>query len=151
MTTLYDVPADELIAAVAETLADELSEPEWAAVVKTGAGRDLPPVQEDFWHVRAASVLRRVALEEPVGVDGLRTIYGSSTQGSTRYGVRPNHQTDGSGKIIRTILQQLESAGYVKTAEGEGRIVTGEGRALLDATAEEVIEDLDRPELERYV
>ncbi|PSQ10597.1 30S ribosomal protein S19e, partial [Halobacteriales archaeon QS_7_69_60] len=31
-----------------------------------------------------------------------------------------------------------------------GRTVTGEGRALLDDTAEQLIEELDRPELERY-
>lgn len=150
MATLYDVPPDELIAAVAEKLGDDAPEPEWARLVKTGPGRDLPPEQDDFWQVRAASILRRVAIDAPVGVDRLRTVYGSSKQGSNRYRVRPDQQSDGSGKIIRTILQQLEEAGYLQTAEGEGRIVTGEGRALLDSTAEEVIEDLDRPELERY-
>lgn len=150
MATLYDVPADALISAVAQKLEAELDEPDWLLVAKTGSGRELPPEQDDFWHVRAASVLRRVAIDQPVGVDRLRTVYGSSKQGSARYRVRPDRQSDGSGKIIRTILQQLEAAGYVQTAEGEGRIATGEGRALLDATAEAVIEDLDRPDLERY-
>ncbi len=150
MTTFYDVPAEDLIEAVAEEIADELDEPGWLDYVKTGAGRELPPEQEDFWARRAASLLRKVADDGPVGVERLRTAYGSSTNGSTRYRVRPKGKTDGSGNIVRTALQQLEEAGYVETNEGRGRTVTGEGRALLDDTAEELIEELDRPELERY-
>jgi len=152
MTTFYDVPADGLIEAVAQRLAesDEISEPDWFAVAKTGVGRELPPEQSDFWQVRAASLLRKVAIDEPVGVGALRTAYGDSKQGSNRYRVRPDRTTDGSGKVIRTILQQLESAGYVQTAEGEGRRITGDGRSLLDEVAGEVLEDLDRPDLQRY-
>ncbi|MFB6166166.1 MAG: 30S ribosomal protein S19e [Haloarculaceae archaeon] len=152
MTTLYDVPADELIAAVAERLAEEgaVEEPEWARFTKTGTGRELPPEQEDFWQTRAASLLRKVAMEGPIGVQRLRTEYGDAKQGSTRYRVRPKGHTDASGKILRTILQQLEEAGYVETAQGEGRRVTGDGRSLLDETAGDVLSELDRPELERY-
>jgi small subunit ribosomal protein S19e len=148
MTTFYDVPVDDLIQAVAAEL--DLEEPEWAAFAKTGVARELPPEQEDFWNVRAASVLRTVAKDQPVGVERLRTRYGGSKQGSNRYRVRPDTKTQSSGKLIRTILQQLEDAGYVEIAEGEGRRISGEGRALLDNTAEQVLEDLDRPELERY-
>jgi small subunit ribosomal protein S19e len=152
MTTLFDVPADALIDAVAEQLDDEgaVEEPDWARFVKTGTGRELPPEQTDFWQTRAASLLRKVAIDGPVGVSTLENEYGSAKQGSTRYRVRPEHKTSGSGKIIRTILTQLEDAGYIETAQGEGRKVSGEGRALLDETASEVLEDLDRPELERY-
>lgn len=148
MTTFYDVPADDLNEAVAEKL--DLEQPDWATVAKTGVGREMAPQQEDFWNRRAASILRTVADNSPVGVERLRTRYGDSKQGSTRYRVRPDQKSKGSGKIIRTILQQLEEAGYVETAEGEGRRVAGDGRQLLDETAEEVIEELDRPELERY-
>jgi small subunit ribosomal protein S19e len=152
MTTLYDAPADALVEAVAERLADEgaVSEPDWFRFAKTGVGRELPPEQDDFWQVRAASLLRKVAIDGPVGVGALRTAYGDAKQGSNRYRVRPNHTTDGSGKVVRTALQQLEDAGYVDIAEGEGRRVSADGRALLDEVAGEVIEDLDRPELERY-
>ena len=150
MTTLYDVPAEDLIEAVAEEIEDDLEAPEWIEYTKTGAGRELPPEQEDFWSRRAASLLRKVAEDGPVGVERLRTVYGGSTNGSTRYRVRPNHKREGSGNIIRTALQQLEEAGYVETSEKRGRSVTGEGKALLDETATEVLEELDRPELERY-
>jgi len=152
MTTLYDVPAEALNEAVAERLAedDDVTEPDWFTFAKTGVSRELPPEQADFWVTRAASLLRKVAVDGPVGVGALRTAYGGSKQGSNRYRVRPDQKTDSSGKIIRTALQQLEDAGYVMTAEGEGRRVTAEGRALLDDVASEVLEDLDRPELERY-
>ena len=150
MTTFYDVPAEELIETVAEEIADELDQPDWVDFAKTGVGRELPPEQEDFWARRAASLLRKVADDGPVGVERLRRAYGDSTNGSTRYRVRPKNKTDGSGNIVRTALQQLEEAGYVETNEGRGRTVTGEGRTLLDETAEELIEELDRPELERY-
>jgi small subunit ribosomal protein S19e len=150
MTTLFDVPAEDLIEAVAEELEDELDEPEWVTYAKTGTGRELPPEQENFWARRAASLLRKVAVDGPVGVERLRSAYGDSANGTTRYRVRPPNKREGSGNVIRTALQQLEEAGYVQTNKGRGRTVTGEGRSLLDDTAEELIEELDRPELERY-
>jgi small subunit ribosomal protein S19e len=150
MATLYDAPAEDLIEAVADELEDELEQPDWMEIVKTGSSRELPPEQENFWAVRGASLLRKVAIDGPVGVDRLSTAYGDSKQGSTRYRVRPNQKTSGSKKVIRTLLQQLEEAGYISNNEKRGREVTGEGRALLDETATELIEELDRPELERY-
>jgi small subunit ribosomal protein S19e len=152
MTTLYDVPAEALIEAVAAELdgEDAVSQPEWAELVKTSHDRELPPEQGDFWERRAASLLRKVAVDGPIGVGSLRTAYGSAVQGSNRYKVRPRQSSDGSGKIIRTALQQLEDAGYVERAEGEGRVITSEGHSLLDSLAEDVMADLDDPELERY-
>ncbi|MEF8828589.1 MAG: 30S ribosomal protein S19e, partial [Haloarcula sp.] len=137
MATLYDVPPEELIEALTETLADEddIEAPDWAEYTKTGVDRELPPEQEDFWARRAASLLRKVAVDGPVGVNALRSEYGTSKQGTTRYRVRPHQKTKGSGNIIRTALQQLEDAGYVETSENDGRRITGEGRSLLDDTA----------------
>jgi len=152
MTTLYDVPPEKLIEALTDRLGEEdaIEEPDWAQYAKTGVDRELPPEQPDFWHRRAASLLRKVAIDGPVGVGSLETEYGSAKQGSNRYRVRPRQQSEGSGSIIRTALQQLEEAGYVETAEGEGRQVTGEGHSLLDEVAGEVLESLDDPGLERY-
>lgn len=153
MTTLYDAPAEEVIEALTEKFEDEdaIEPPEWAEYVKTGVGRELPPEQEQFWSRRAASLLRKVAINGPVGVGSLKHAYGDAKQGTTRYRVRPRHKSEGSGNIVRTALQQLEEAGYVEQAEGEGRKVTPEGQQLLDETAREVIESLDDPALERYL
>ena len=150
MATMYDVPADALIEALADDLEDRLEEPDWAQFAKTGANRELPPEQENFWATRAASLLRKVADSGPVGVQRLATEYGGAKRGTNRYGVAPNKRSDGSRNVIRTILQQLEDEGLVETADGEGRRVTAEGQSLLDDTAGEVLEDLDRPELEKY-
>ena len=153
MPTFYDVPADALIDAVAERLADRIDPPEWAAYAKSGANRELPPETDDFWYRRAASILRRVAKDGPVGVERLRTAYGGSKRGTNRYRVAPNRQADGSGNIIRTIIQQLEDEGLLEEQGSAGRQVTAEGRQLLDTVAGEVMADLveERPELERYV
>jgi small subunit ribosomal protein S19e len=150
MVTLYDVPADELIGELADRLADRIEEPDWAGYTKTGEGRELPPQDEDFWYVRAGSLLRKVAMDGPVGVDRLSTAYGSKKDGSTRYRVASETSTAGSKKIIRTILQQLEEADLVETAQGEGRRVTAEGRSFLDDAAKAAFDDLDRADLERY-
>jgi small subunit ribosomal protein S19e len=83
-------------------------------------------------------------------VKRLSSAYGSTTDGSTRYVVAPSKTTSGSRNIVRTILQQLEDEGLVEQRNDRGRVVTGEGRSLLDQTAADVIANLDRPELERY-
>jgi small subunit ribosomal protein S19e len=150
MATLYDVPAEDLIEAVAADLAERIDEPDWADLTKNGVHNEMPPQQEDFWHVRAASVLRKIATDGPVGVDRLATEYGGGKRGSNRYRVSPRKRSNGSKKVIRTICQQLEDEDLVKQAGSEGRTVTGEGRSLLDDTAGEVLQDLDRPDLERY-
>lgn len=150
MTTLYDVPANALIDALADELEDRFDRPDWAEFTKTGSQRELPPEQENFWHVRAASLLRKVAMNGPIGVERLSTEYGGSKSGSNRYKVAPNHRSDGSKKVIRTILQQLEDDDLIRSNEHRGREITAEGRSFLDDTAGEVLSDLDRPELERY-
>ncbi|ODR83537.1 30S ribosomal protein S19e [Haladaptatus sp. W1] len=150
MTTLYDVPADALIDALADELEDRFDRPDWAEFTKTGSQRELPPEQENFWHIRAGSLLRKVAMNGPIGVERLSTEYGGSKGGSNRYAVAPNHRSDGSKKVIRTILQQLEEEDLIQSNEHRGREITADGRSLLDDTAGEVLSDLDRPELERY-
>ena len=150
MVTLYDAPTEEFLAELADRLADRIEEPDWAEFTKTGPDRELPPQQDDFWHTRAASLLRKVAVRGPIGIERLSTEYGGSKKGSNRYRVSPASHSDGSKKIIRTILQQLEEEELVETAQGEGRRISSEGRSLLDEVAADVIEQLDRPELERY-
>jgi small subunit ribosomal protein S19e len=150
MVTLYDVPADALIEAVAAELEGRIEQPAWAEFTKTGASRELPPQQDDFWYVRAASLLRKLAMDGPRGIDRLSTEYGGKKRGSARYRVaKPNH-TSGSKKVIRVVLQQLEEEGLVTTVKGEGRRITPEGQSFLDSVAGDVLDDLDRPDLERY-
>ena len=52
MTTVYDVPADELVKAVAEKLKKTraIAMPRWCVHVKTGVAKELPPMQKDWWY-----------------------------------------------------------------------------------------------------
>lgn len=150
MVTFYDVPADALIEELAERLEGRLEEPAWMAFAKTSSAKEFPPEQENFWYIRAASILRKVAMEGPVGVSRLATEYGGRARGSTRYASAPGRRVDGSRKIIRTILQQLEDEDLILLEEGAGRRIAPDGLSLLDDAAESVHSSLDREELARY-
>ncbi len=134
MVTVYDVEAEPLIREIAEALEEEFEAPEWTEYVKTGVHKERTPEQEDWYHIRAAAVLRKIYLDGPLGVSRLRTVYG----GRRNKGHGPEHHGKASGKVIRTVLQDLESAGMVETEEGEGRQVTGKGQSFLDKKAAEI-------------
>jgi small subunit ribosomal protein S19e len=104
--------------------------PEWAAFVKTGVHKEMPPANPDWWYVRCASILRRIYIDGPVGVSRLRSYYG----GKQRRPVTTPAFAKGSGSIVREALQQLEKAGYVKKTK-KGRIIAPQGQAFLDDTA----------------
>ncbi|MFW6153109.1 MAG: 30S ribosomal protein S19e [Halobacteriota archaeon] len=150
MVTFYDVPAEALIPALAERLEDRLDEPDWMAFAKTSPAKEFPPEQDNFWYVRGASILRKVAMEGPIGVSRLATEYGDRAEGTARFETRPGRRVDASRKIIRTLLQQLQDADLILLEEGAGRRLTPDGQRLLNEVAASVHEDLDRPELERY-
>lgn len=153
MVTALEVPADLLIKRLAEYLKQRVpavKPPAWAYFVKTGAHKERPPQDPDWWYYRAASILRKLyKSSEPIGIETFRTIYG----GRKNYGVAPEHFVKGSGSIVRKILQQLEMAGFVKTIPGKGRVLTPTGRALLDNLAYEILRELarERPELMKYL
>ena len=97
MTTYYDVPADLLIAGLADRLRSEesIKPPEWASHVKTGTHRERPPVQENWWHTRSASVLRKVAMKGPIGTNRISQEFG----GAKDRGVKKNKAVAGSRNI----------------------------------------------------
>ena len=138
MTTLYDVPANKLIELTATKLkSDErLAPPEWSSWVKTGVHREHPPQNDDWWYVRCAALLRRIAMDGPVGTQRLRSVYGGKTDNSSK----PERFVKGSGSIIRKAMQQLENAGFVKTTP-KGREISSQGRSLLDNSAYELAQN----------
>lgn len=138
MTTVYDVPADKLIARVAAELKEkpEITAPEWAAFAKTGAHKEMPPEDPDWWYTRTAAVLRRVYVDGPVGVERMRSVYG----GSKNRGSKPNKTVKGSGSVLRKAVQQLEAAGYV-AQQKSGRVVTPAGASFLDGIAYRIVSE----------
>ena len=135
MTTVYDASADHLIRKVAEELKKrkEITPPPWAAFAKTGAHKEMPPEDPDWWYVRVAAVLRRVYVDGPLGVERMRSFYG----GKKNRGSKPNAFRKGSGSILRKSLQQLEAAGFI-VHDKTGRRVSPAGMAFLDNMAHEV-------------
>ena len=139
MTTMYDVDSQELIIKAAEELKKlpEIKAPSWAPFVKTGSHKERPPMDNEWWHIRVASVLRTVYRLGPVGVSKLRTKYG----GKKNRGVKQERFAKGSGSILRKSLQQLEKAGLIKFTEKgvhKGRIVTPKGKSFLDKLASQI-------------
>lgn len=135
MVSARDAEPQRLIEKAAEELKKVMKQPEWSRYIKTGVSRERPPENAEWWYMRAASVLRKVYVDGPVGVSRLRSFYG----GLHRRGHKPAHFAKGGGKVLRAILQDLEKAGFVKQAEKrKGRIITPAGQKFLDGTAKQV-------------
>ncbi len=135
---MRDVSQTKLVQKLSEELKKEehIKPPAWSYFVKTGVSSERPPQQPDWWFLRSAAILRRTALTGPVGTSRLRTVFG----GRRRRGHKPAHTRKAGGKVIRTILQQLEKAGYIQKVEKPkmGRTVTPKGLKLLDKVGKEL-------------
>jgi len=128
---MFKVSQEQLIKELSTELKPKIAMPEWAQFVKTGMHKERPPVDQDWWYMRAASVLRQVYLKGPIGVSKLKFKYGGR---KTNRGMKPEKFFKGSGKIIRTILQQLEQAQLVQTEKKglhKGRVLTPSGKSFV--------------------
>lgn len=123
--------------------------PDWAGFVKTGVHKQRGPVQVDWWYLRSASVLRKISLLGPTGIERLAAEYG----GKRDRGSAPYHARSGSRSVVREIVQQLEKAGLVQPIKKRGRRVSPEGQRLLDSLSREVLQGLAKahPELAKYL
>jgi len=131
-----DLPSGKVIEKTAESLKKipEIQPPEWSSFVKTGMSKERPPVNQDWWYVRSASILKKISRLGPVGVNKLRKKYG----GKKNRGHKPEKRFDASGSIIRKILQQLEKAGLIEqVSKGthKGRVLTAKGKSFLDKSS----------------
>ena len=133
MSNVYEIEPGEYNQKLAIALEKmpEFKMPEWAAFVKTSISRERPPQDEKFWYNRAASILRQIYIKGVVGVNRLKTRYG----GRQNRGAKPERFKKGSGKIIRTILQQAEKAEFLVKFKGKrsGRKLTEKGVKFLES------------------
>ncbi len=135
---IYDLSPQEYNLKLADALKDveEFKEPEWIRFVKSGPAKQRPIEDQNFWYKRAASILRQVYKKNIVGVSRLRTRYGSRKS----RGYKPEEFRKSGGKIIRTVLQQSDKAGFTeiaKTVKGvksrkPGRQLTEKGKKFLE-------------------
>ncbi|MBU0760690.1 MAG: 30S ribosomal protein S19e [Nanoarchaeota archaeon] len=133
MADIRTIESQKYNSSLAEALkkVKELEKPDWLDFVKTSTHKKRPPAEEDFWFKRIASILRQIYIKGIVGVERLRTRYG----GRKNRGQKPPEFRKGAGKIIRVILQQLESAGLVEKVKEKraGRRLTQKGREFLES------------------
>lgn len=136
----YDADQIKLVEEMAKKLEEAkiTPPPDWAIFVKTGASKDRVPSQQNWWYLRAASILRRMYINKrPIGVNRLKNIYGDKEK--NRYSGK--HFRPASGAIIRRILQQLEKAELIKKVKLQshfGRVLTPKGIAFTDSAAKDV-------------
>ena len=136
MATVYEVPADKLINKVAKDLKEnqKFNRPEWAQYVKTGTHVQRQPDDPDWWWIRAATVMRKVYIDGPVGTRRLRTVFG----GRKNRGVKPEEFRRAGGKHLRVILQETDKLGFTEKVKG-GRKMTAKGQSYLDKLTNEVL------------
>lgn len=143
MANVKDVPAQIMITEIAKDLKTnkKVKMPEFAQFVKTGCSRERAPQDADWWFMRMASILRKVAINDKTTVNSLRTYYG----GRKNRGVKPEEFRKAGGKIIRVCLQDLEKLQLIsKSDEKKGRIITPAGQKYLDKMATEILKDFDK-------
>lgn len=135
---VYDFEQKEYNLKLAEALkkVPEFKSPEWVEFVKSSSSKKRPIEDPDFWNKRAASILKQIYKKQKVGVNRLRTKYGSKKD----RGMKPEKFKRAGGKIIRTILQQSDKAGFteiVKAVKGtkikSGRQLTQKGKDFMES------------------
>ena len=139
MTIVFEMNSQEYNLKLAEALKKipEFNNPDWVSFVKSGPSKERPIEDSNFWHKRAASILRQIYKKKIVGVNRLRTKYGSKKD----RGMKPEEFRKAGGKIIRTILQQSDKAGFTEIAKDikdvrskrPGRQLTLKGKEFLEA------------------
>lgn len=137
--TVYNIDAHDFNLKLAEALkkVPEFKQPEWSKFVKSGPAKERPIEDPDFWHKRSASILKQIYNKNIVGVNRLRTKYGSKKN----RGFKPEIFKKAGGKIIRTILQQADAAGLTEIAKQvrgvrrkkPGRQLTQKGKEFLES------------------
>ncbi|VDD97347.1 unnamed protein product [Enterobius vermicularis] len=140
-TSVKDVDQHEIVRQIAMFLkkSGKVKVPEWSDLVKLGCNKELAPVDPDWYYTRTASVARRLYIRSPTGKDWLWN--------KTR-GVAPNHFVKASGTVIRKALQTLEAIKWVeKHPNGNGRILTRQGRKDLDRIASQLRQNARNTEL----
>ena len=136
MSSIYELPAQEYNDKLAEAIEKmpEFKMPEWALFVKTGVCKSRPPMENNWWYNRVASILRQIYIKKTVGVGRLRNKYGDRKN----RGMKPEIHAKASGKIIRVMLQQAEKAGLLekvtenKNGKKMGRALTKSGKEFLE-------------------
>jgi small subunit ribosomal protein S19e len=130
------------IAKLAKHLEEDknMSPPMEADYIKTSHARERPPVETNWYYTRAASILRKLYMEEVKhpkraekgkGVTWFAKAYGTSKNN----GHKPSHRVEAARGLLRRALQSLESMDYVARTSLGARRLSNTGVAELEAIA----------------
>mmetsp|Transcript_18461 Transcript_18461/g.51795 ORF Transcript_18461/g.51795 Transcript_18461/m.51795 type:complete len:151 (+) Transcript_18461:147-599(+) len=134
-TGVKDVSANDFIATYAAHLKsnDKLQLPTWVDVVKTAHAKELPPMDEDWYFVRAAAICRRLYSRPDIGIGRFTTLFGTKL----RRGQRKERQSKAAAGLIRHICKALEEVGILEKSASVkgGRKLTASGQRDMDLIA----------------
>lgn len=106
--------------------------------MKTRRSNEVAPIDSDWFFYKSASLARKIYLSKShtFGIGTLKSAY----RKKFRRGTLPSVTSKAGGKIIRDIVKQLKSAGYVENygnTEGVklGLLLTKSGKSALDKVA----------------
>lgn len=138
MKTVTDIPAEAFIEEAARDLREnmKMEKPGWAGYVKTGVAKQRTPDNPEWWWARTASILRTISINGPVGVENLRKKH-SARQNRGR---RPEKRRKAGGKIIRTMLIQLDTLSLTEKTK-RGRILTSKGQSYVNDICKKLSEN----------
>ena len=136
MANALDVKGSELVKLAALKLKEKMKKPDYLNYAKSGADRERPPEDPNFFWMRSASVLRQVYINGPVGTSTLRTRYGSGKE----HKVHRHHHMQSGGSVIRDAFDGLEQLGLIKKTK-RGRVITPQGKSFLDKLSKEIKKD----------
>jgi small subunit ribosomal protein S19e len=148
MVNFKDIPPELLIKELSNKLSKEIQEPKWVKEVKTGLHKERGPNEANWYSIRAAALLRKVAINSPIGIERLASEYG----GKVDRGSKAHHAGKGSRKVLRAALQDLEKMGYILKNKN-GRSISSAGTKMLNAAAKAVSSELKEriPAMEKYI
>eukprot|EP01100_Stratorugosa_tubuloviscum_P002889 TRINITY_DN168_c1_g2_i1.p1 TRINITY_DN168_c1_g2~~TRINITY_DN168_c1_g2_i1.p1 ORF type:complete len:237 (+),score=144.90 TRINITY_DN168_c1_g2_i1:237-947(+) len=137
-STVKDVPAAHFIQAYAAWLkkSGQITLPKWHDIVKTATYKELPPLNPDWYFIRAAAIARQIYIKGRKGIGALRKTFG----GRKIRGTQPSHHGLGAGGIIRSCLKVLHKKQIIQNDKTRGgRRLTDTGRRSMDRIAARVM------------
>lgn len=136
-TTVKDVDQDKIVQGVALFLkkSGKLKVPDNMDIVKTSKSKELGPYNNDWFYIRCASILRRMYHRGPIGVGGVKKIYGARQ----RNGSCPSHFCRADGAVARRAVQALENIKLVEKHADGGRKLSAQGQRDLDRIASQIV------------
>lgn len=135
MVCVKDVNQSDYVVALAAFFKKQgrMACPKWTDFGKTNTGKQLSPLDTDWFYLRTAAIARQLYIKGTVGVGRFSKMYGMGINN----GMRPGAYRKGNGHIARFALQELEKMKFVTKAE-KGRKLTKEGQQALDRIASTV-------------